>query len=161
MLGVDSMGGGELRTPFLVGWRRRFAEAGLLVRDATCRSGRVRRRAAAAGGAGEGCEGCEMRSSALRQTCAGAVVLGGHLWWRQASMRRLRRLNLWRALLPLIHCIHPKTRTVACAAFSGVAGLQPCLCMGRRIRFGSEAELTAAVERIPARTEVVLLLVRA
>ncbi len=152
--------GANCRTPLLVGLAEAFAETGLLVLRCdlpfrqSAPSGPPR-----PGNAERDREGLRNAMSAVRKLAPGRVFLGGHSYGgRQASMLAAASPELVDGLLLLSYPLHPprKPEQLRVQHFPELR-TAALFVHGTRDPFGSEAELTVAVARIPARTEVLFV----
>ena len=104
-------------------------------------------------------EGLRYGVEAMRQEASGRVFLGGHSYGgRQATMLAATEPKLVDGLLLLSYPLHPprKPEQLRTDHFPNIR--TPALFVhGSRDGFGSIEELTAALEQIPARTELVIL----
>jgi predicted alpha/beta-hydrolase family hydrolase len=104
-------------------------------------------------------DGLRRAVGALRSLVGGHVSLGGHSYGgRQASMLLAEDPALAETLLLLSYPLHPPRRPRELRTEHFPALRTPTLFVhGSRDPFGSVAELSKAVERIPARTQLVAI----
>lgn len=104
-------------------------------------------------------EGLRAAVAAMRRETSGRIFLGGHSYGgRQTSMLAADAPRLVERLLPLSYPLHPpqKPEQMRTAHFPFLQ--TPALFVsGERDGFGSKAEMEAALQLIPARTELLMV----
>ncbi len=104
-------------------------------------------------------EGLRAAVAAMRRESGGRIFLGGHSYGgRQASMLAADAPGLVERLLLLSYPLHPpqKAEQMRTSHFPSLA--TPALFVsGERDGFGSKAEIEAALEVIPVRTELLMV----
>lgn len=109
--------------------------------------------------AGRDREGLRRAVEAMREMVPGRVFLGGHSYGgRQASMLAAEEPGLADALLLLSYPLHPprKPQDLRTGHF-GALNTPALFVHGTRDSFGSIEELRAALESIPARTDLAVV----
>ena len=149
--------GSDSRAPLLVSLARAFCDAGLLVLRYD-----LPFRVAPAGGPmspaaqARDREGVARAVQALRQRAKGRVFAGGHSYGgRQTAMIAAERPGLADGLLLLSYPLHPpKNPEKARTGFFGEWRTPALFVHGTRDPFGTVEELRSAMERIPARVDL-------
>ena len=149
--------GSDARAPLLVSLARAFCEAGVIV----LRYDLPFRVARAAGppfpaSAARDREGVARAVEALRQRVPGRVFAGGHSYGgRQTAMVAAERPGLADGLLLLAYPLHPPRKPEQPRTAFFPEWRTPALFVhGTRDPFGTVEELRAAMERIPARVDL-------
>jgi len=104
-------------------------------------------------------EGLRAAVAAMRRESAGRIFLGGHSYGgRQASMLAAAAPGLVERLLLLSYPLHPPKRPeqMRTKHFSSLQ-TAALFASGERDGFGSDAELEAALNLIPAETELLMV----
>jgi hypothetical protein len=149
--------GSDARAPLLVSLARAFCEAGVIVLryDLPFRVARASGPPAPAAAARDR-EGVARAVEALRQRVPGRVFAGGHSYGgRQTAMVAAERPGLADGLLLLAYPLHPPRKPEQPRTAFFPEWRTPALFVhGTRDPFGTVEELRAAMERIPARVDL-------
>jgi hypothetical protein len=152
--------GSNANAPLLVALAEAFSEAGWTVlrcdlpfRQARPTGPPIR------GSAERDQQGLKAAVAAMRREVAGRVFLGGHSYGgRQATMLCAAEPRVAEGLVLLSYPLHPPQRPeeLRTAHFAKLA-TPAMFVMGARDGFGSVEEVTAALQLIPARTELMVV----
>lgn len=150
--------GSDCRAPLLVEVAEAAAARGLLVLRCDLRF-RQRRRTGPPSPAGAAADrnGLRQAVQSLRRLASGTVFLGGHSYGgRQASMLAAEDATIAAGLLLLSYPLHPpgKPERLRTEHFPRLR-LSSVFVHGTKDSFGTIAELTAALELIPAETRLI------
>ena len=152
--------GSDAGAPLLVSLARAFCEAGVTVLryDLPFRVARASGPPFPAAAARDR-EGVARAVEALRQRVQGRVFAGGHSYGgRQTAMVAAERPGLADGLLLLAYPLHPPRKPDQPRTAFFAEWRTPALFVhGTRDPFGSVEELRAAIERIPARVDLLVL----
>lgn len=149
--------GANCQSPLLIALASDFSESGTTVLLCDLPFRQLRPHGPPSRGSAErDQQGLRLAAEALRARVPGRIFLGGHSYGgRQASMLAAAQPGLIAALLLLSYPLHPPKRAdqPRTAHFQSLS--TPALFVhGTRDGFGSVEELRAALELIPARTEL-------
>lgn len=149
--------GTNCQAPLLVRLARTFADAGLLVLryDLPFRQQRPKGPPFPAAAARDR-EGVSLAAEALRRLATGRIFAGGHSYGgRQTAMAASERPGMADALLLLSYPLHPPAKPDQMrTGFFPDLRIPALFVHGSDDPFGSLAELSAAIELIPAPTEL-------
>jgi len=149
--------GSNCHAPLLVRLARSFADSGLLVLryDLPFRQQRPKGPPFPAAAARDR-EGVERAVDAVRRLAKGQIFAGGHSYGgRQTAMAAAERPALAEALLLLSYPLHPPAKPAQLRTnFFPDLRIPALFVHGSDDPFGSTAELSAAIELIPAATEL-------
>jgi predicted alpha/beta-hydrolase family hydrolase len=152
--------GANCQSPLLVAVAEELAESGLLVLRCDLPFRQVRAHGPPGpGSAARDREGLRQALIALRKIVPGRVFLGGHSYGgRQASMLAADDASVAAALLLLSYPLHPPRRpTQLRTAHFPTLRVPSLFVSGARDEFASVAEMTSALELIPARTKLLII----
>ena len=152
--------GANCRAPLLVALAEAFCAAGVSVLRCDLPFRQARPQGPPMRGSAErDQEGLRAAVAAMRRKTAGRIFLGGHSYGgRQASMLAAAEPGLAERLLLLSYPLHPpkKPEEMRTKHFPSLQAAA-LFVSGERDGFGSKAEMEAALELIPARTELMMI----
>jgi predicted alpha/beta-hydrolase family hydrolase len=152
--------GGNCQSPLLVAVAESLAGSGLTVLRCDLPFRQMRPHGPpGAGSAARDREGLRQAVAAMRRVVPGRVFLGGHSYGgRQASMLAADDPAVAAALLLLSYPLHPPRRPtqLRTAHFSQLR-VPSLFVSGTRDEFASVAEMTAALQLIPAPTKLLVI----
>jgi predicted alpha/beta-hydrolase family hydrolase len=153
--------GSDSGAPLLVSLSRAFCEAGVTVLryDLPFRVARATGPPGTPAAAGRDREGIARAVAALRQRVKGRIFAGGHSYGgRQTAMAAAERTDVADGLLLLGYPLHPPRRPDQPRTGFFAEWRTPALFVhGTRDPFGTVEELRAAMARIPARVDLMVV----
>jgi len=152
--------GSNCQSPLLVAVAEAFVECGTTVLRCDLPFRQMRPHGPpGAGSAARDREGLRQTVRAIRKIVPGPVFLGGHSYGgRQASMLAADDPSVAAALLLLSYPLHPPRRpTQLRTAHFPQLRVPSFFVQGTRDEFASVAEMTSALELIPARTRLLVI----
>ena len=151
--------GGNCSAPLLVALARSFSDSGYMVFRCDLPFRQKRPSGPPIGNSAEDRAGLQNAIAVIRAQVNGPVFLGGHSYGgRQASMLAAEDPAIASGLLLLSYPLHPP-RNLSQLRTAHFPSLQtPALFVhGGRDPFGSEGELRAAIELVPAKTRLLII----
>jgi len=152
--------GANCQSPLLLAVAEAFAEGGTAVLRCDLPFRQMRPHGPpGAGSAARDREGLRQAVTAMRKIVPGRVFLGGHSYGgRQATMLAAEDSGVAAALLLLSYPLHPPRRpTQLRTAHFPKLRVPSLFVQGTRDEFASVAEITSALELIPARTRLLMI----